>query len=122
MDKHTIKLYNLIFPVFVIFLLPQFLLVGLVFNLIIDGLIVYSILKINKVYFLPSKDYYRTIFKVFGVGYLADLIGAGILMILYGLFDSTINYINIWANPISIVVHLSNMFKKTPSSSVMRLQ
>ena len=104
MHKNTVKLYNVIFPIFILFLLPQFLIFGMIGNLVIDGLIVITVLKISKVE-LSTDVLYKTIFKIFGVGYLADLVGALILIAIYRIFESTINYFHIWANPVSVIVH-----------------
>ena len=105
MPKNTIKFYNLIFPIFILFIIPPYLILAIIGNLLIDGLIVYIVLKLNKVEFL-SNNFTKTVFKVFLLGYLADIIGAIILIGIYSLFEPTIGYYHIWNNPLSVIVHL----------------
>ena len=102
--KNTIKFYNLFIPVWMMFLMPPLLIISIVVNLIVDALVVIVVLKINKTE-LSSHTMYKTILKVFGLGYLADMIGLAILLILYRVFSSVINQFNIWENPISVIVH-----------------
>ena len=107
MEKNTIKFYNLIFPFWIMILIPPMIILAIVGNLIIDSLIVIVVLKINGYYArLQGSTIRMTILKVFGLGFLADIVGMTFLIVLYGVFDPTINYFYIWDNPISIIVHL----------------
>lgn len=106
MNKSTIKFYNLIFPIFIMILIPPYVLVAIVGNLIIDALIITTVLKMNGYYTkLDGRTIKISILKIFGLGFLADIIGITVLIVLYGFFEPTINYFYIWDNPISIIVH-----------------
>ena len=106
MEKNTIKFYNLIFPFFIMLLIPPYIIVAIIGNLIIDAVIIISVLKLNYSYpMLESSTVKKTILKSFGLGFSADIIGMIILIVLYGLYEPTINYFRIWDNPLSIIVH-----------------
>ena len=77
MDKGCkgVKLYNVLFPVWMLLLFPQVWLVVLPGNFIIDSIVLIlcmSALKIND-----KKSFYkRHVLKIFGFGMLSDFIGA----------------------------------------------
>ncbi|MFD3272999.1 hypothetical protein ACE3MS_23185 [Paenibacillus dendritiformis] len=74
-----IKLYNVIFPIWFIMFYPPIILVTLAGNFIIDSLV---LLASAYAFGLASADqtlgliYKKTIWKVWGFGFLADFIGA----------------------------------------------
>lgn len=74
MKKESYKLYNLIFPIWLLWLLPVTWLVVLPANFIIDLLVVIIAMKIMKID--DIKDKAKTvIWKVWIYGFIADLIG-----------------------------------------------
>lgn len=108
MEKNTIKFYNIIFPFFIMVFIPPYIIVAIIGNLIIDASIIIIILKKDGYYDALQKSTIKiTILKIFGLGFLADIIGMSVLITLYGLYQPTINYFRIWDNPISIIAHLS---------------
>lgn len=87
----TVKLYNMIFPIWFLIFLPPVAFIMLFGNFIIDSIVViacYYFLKLNSLN-LKLKEFYKSsIFKVWGYGFLADIIGASILFII-GILGST---------------------------------
>ena len=80
MEKE-LKLYNLLFPMWVLWIFPPFIIVCGVGNLIIDAaviLIAAKCLKIDRFF----KKHKSCIFKAWGLGFAADFIGAGFLMLI----------------------------------------
>ncbi|WDV47845.1 hypothetical protein PV797_09170 [Clostridiaceae bacterium M8S5] len=84
-----IKLYNVIFPLWMILFLPPVIFVTICGNFIIDLLVLilcYYIYKVKCQY--PLKTFcFKNIFKVFIFGFVADFIGALLLFVTVTLFD-----------------------------------
>ncbi len=76
----TKKIYNVIFPIFMLMLFPLAWIITLPANFIIDSLIIFIGLKVIKSNQIKS-TYLKVILKVWILGFLADLIGSGILLI-----------------------------------------
>ena len=75
----TVTLYNVIFPVWMLILIPTVWIVVLPANFIIDSLVLllaFHLLKLND----RKTLYKQSILKVWGFGFLADMIGAGFLL------------------------------------------
>lgn len=80
MEK-TIKLYNVLFPLWMLLLFPQMWLIVLPGNFIIDSLVLLVLLKMLN--FSEIKKYYkRHILKIFGIGLLSDIIGSAYMLIM----------------------------------------
>jgi len=86
MKTKEIKLYNLIFPVYMLWLIPPVIFIVGILNFIIDSVVVLITEKILKLEDMFSK-YKKVIFKVWIFGFLADFIGALFLFITSALFD-----------------------------------
>ena len=79
-DKKDYKLYNVLFPLWMLLIFPQTWLVVIPGNFLIDSLVLIISLKILKI--ASKKAFYKKhILKIFAFGMLADVIGA-----LYMLF------------------------------------
>ena len=87
MNNKSIKLYNIIFPVYMLWLVPPFIFISSILNFIIDSIVVLITEKCLKIEDLFSK-YKKVILKVWGFGFLADFIGAFFLFAMSGLFES----------------------------------
>ena len=74
MKKNSIKLYNLIFPIWVLWLIPITWLVVLPVNFLIDSLVVVLTMKYLKVQDIKMNAK-SVIFKVWIFGFIADFIG-----------------------------------------------
>ena len=89
--KKEIKLYNLLFPMWLLWAMPPFIIACGVGNLLIDAavlLITEKCLKVKQSF----KKNASSIFKAWGLGFVADFVGAGFLFaissILYALGTS----------------------------------
>jgi len=100
MNNKGIKMYNLIFPMYMLWVMPPVIFVSAILNFIIDSVVVLVTEKILKIENIFSK-YKKVILKVWGFGFLADFIGALFLFAVSGLcerLDIPIKY-NIDYNP-----------------------
>ena len=79
MKKGT-RLYNVIFPFWMLILLPAMWLIIIPANFVIDSLVLIITMYVLK---LPDKKqiYKKSILKVFLFGFLADIIGSGLLLV-----------------------------------------
>lgn len=74
------KLYNVIFPIWFILIMPPIVLLVLPSNFIIDSIVLilaFRFLKISEWF----NKYKNTILKVWGIGFLADIVGSLLLLI-----------------------------------------
>jgi len=100
MNNKGIKLYNLIFPMYMLWVMPPIIFISAILNFIIDSAVVLVTEKILKIENIFLK-YKKVILKVWGFGFLADFIGALFLFTISGLcegLDIPIKY-NIDYNP-----------------------
>ncbi|MPM43797.1 hypothetical protein SDC9_90474 [bioreactor metagenome] len=103
--KKEIRLYNLLFPVWMLWLIPVTWLIILPANFLIDSLVLLAALKITR-----QKDvfgiYKKSILKVYGFGFLADFAGVAVLLLFdrliitladprFGAFGETMDYIRL---------------------------
>lgn len=90
--KRDIRLYNVAFPVWMLWLVPQVFLICAVANLIIDGAVVLISSKVLKFFDIIKKNI-KCIFLVWIFGFLADFAGTiflfGISQLFYLLNDFT---------------------------------
>lgn len=83
--RKEVKLYNLIFPMWGIYffglLFPAFLLILLPANFVVDSIMLLVLFFLLK---LPEKKawYKKTILKTWGFGFLADFLASGIFLAL----------------------------------------
>ena len=79
--KRGTVLYNLLFPVWFLYLIPRVWLFIIPANFIIDSLVLLAALHVLKI---PGKMeiYRRSILKIWGIGFLSDLLSAGLLFLL----------------------------------------
>ena len=85
--KKSYRLYNVFFPIWFLFLFPMSWLVVLPVNFAVDTLVILLTLKICAHELNRKEVYFKSIFSVWGLGFAADLAGAGVLM-LTQLIDS----------------------------------
>lgn len=89
-EKQEIRLYNLIFPIWLLWVFPLTWIVILPANFIIDSLVVLitlSLLKVSNI----KENYKKSILKVWGFGFLSDFIGTA-FMFLALLIDDFFEY------------------------------
>ena len=88
--RKSVTLYNVIFPVWFLIFIPTVWIIVLPANFIIDSLVLLLIFHVFKL--SDRKNLYaQTILKVWGFGFLADIIGAIILLLLSFLESSLSN-------------------------------
>ncbi len=88
--KRSIKLYNIIFPLWFLLFFPPIIFLTLIGNYIVDSLVIlicFSVYKLVDSGFNLKTFYKKSILKIWGYGFLSDIIGAGILFVL-GLFGT----------------------------------
>ena len=79
--KNNIKLYNVLFPFWMLMMFPIAWLVILPGNFIIDSLVLLISLKVLKI--AGIKEFYKKyILKVFCFGMLSDIIGAAYMLLM----------------------------------------
>ena len=74
-----VKLRNVFFPIWLFFAFPPIILISLPINFIVDSIVLLLGSKVLKIKNLKS-IYKKAIFKIFIFGFLADIIGALILL------------------------------------------
>ena len=85
-----IKLYNVIFPIWMIMFLPPVIFISLIGNFIIDSLVIIACFYVFKLANTQSnlKTFYKkSILKIWIFGFLSDFIGAALLLAV-DIFDS----------------------------------
>ena len=89
--KKTIRLYNVIMPIWLMFLYPTFLwLLILPLNFLIDSLVVLIVKRVRSIE--PTRRVWQSsIFKVWVFGFLSDFLGAGVVLLMELLFSGMIN-------------------------------
>jgi len=86
MNNKAVKLYNLIFPMYMLWVMPPVIFLSAILNFIIDSIVVLITKKFLKIENIFSK-YKKVILKVWGFGFLADFIGALFLFGISILFE-----------------------------------
>lgn len=111
----TTKLYNVIFPIWLLLFFPPVIILTLIGNYLIDSLVVvicYYVFKLNIVQDSLKSFYKKSIIKVWLFGFLADFIGAVILFSMGITGDmfrlpyeiiSAINY-DPFSHPVAVII------------------
>jgi len=85
-ETKTVRLHNVLFPVWMLMLFPQMWLIVLPGNFLIDSLVL--LLAMAALQLPERKAFYKThILRIFGFGLLADAIGAVLLLVLMMGFE-----------------------------------
>ena len=79
--KNDIKLYNVLFPFWMLLLVPSLWLIVLPGNFVIDSLVLLAAMAIYKVAD-RKRRYKQYIVPIFCFGILADLIGSGYMLLM----------------------------------------
>lgn len=112
--KQEVKLYNLIFPIWMLWIFPLTWLVILPANFIIDSLVVLIALKLLKVQEVKT-NYKKVILKVWGFGFLSDFIGTAFMfsaLMLDSLWDSGTGFGKWWYE------HITNAVSYNPFENI----
>lgn len=110
-----VKLYNIIFPIWLLIFFPPIIFITLAGNFVIDSLVILACVSIFKLAINSEerKSFYKnSIIKVWLFGFLADIIGAAILFILgilgeyFGLSYELVSAIDFdpFSNPLAVMI------------------
>lgn len=81
-----VRLYNVLFPFWMLLWFPQVWFIVLPGNFLVDSLVL--ILSMYALKMVDKKQWYRRhILKIYGFGMLSDLIGSGYMLLLMLLFE-----------------------------------
>lgn len=84
--KKDIKLYNVLFPFWMLLLFPPIWLIVLPGNFVIDSLVLIISMFLLKI--SDKKHYYkRHILKIYGFGMLSDIVGSAYMLLLMLVFQ-----------------------------------
>lgn len=84
--NNDVKLYNILFPFWMILLFPQIWLIVLPGNFIIDSIVLIISMILLKI--ADKKQWYkRHIIKIYLFGMISDIIGAVYMLLLVTVFD-----------------------------------
>lgn len=88
--KKTVKLYNVIMPIWLMFLYPTFLwFIILPLNFVIDSAVVLIVQKVRRIE-QTRRVWQSSILKVWIFGFLSDFVGAGVVLLMELLFSDMI--------------------------------
>lgn len=99
--NHT-KLYNVIFPLWIIIFVPPYAFIPLVGNLLINGIVIYAMLRIHRID-VQKQFFVQRVLATWGFGFLADIAGAVLLYFCSEMLDVGVL---IWSNPKDFLVYL----------------
>ncbi|MBQ8623986.1 MAG: hypothetical protein IJ424_06430 [Oscillospiraceae bacterium] len=84
--KEQVKLYNVLFPLWMLLLFPQVWFIVLPGNFLIDSLVLIVSMYVLKI--ASKKQWYvKHIFKIFLFGLLSDVIGSAYMLFLVVVFE-----------------------------------
>ena len=84
--KKDLKLYNIIFPIWLLLLVPPVWLVILPANFIVDSLVILITMMVIGIH-QKRKMYIKSIFKVWIFGFISDIIGTAVIFALSVLIN-----------------------------------
>lgn len=89
--KKSVRFYNVIMPIWLMFLYPTFLwLLILPLNFLIDSLVVLIVKRVRKIE--PCRRVWQSsILKVWIFGFISDFLGAGVVLLMELIFSGMIN-------------------------------
>ena len=112
MNKKSVKLYNLIFPVWVVWLFPITWIAIVPANILVDFLVTLLALKLIKIE-KPMEVIKKSLAKTVALGFVADIIATAVLMILTFGINGTRNNIAKWFYD-NISIPILNDYYETP--------
>ena len=97
-QNRSIRLYNVMFPIWFFFFLPPIWLVMLPVNFGVDTLVL--MLSARRQQVEDRKALWKKhILPIWGIGFLSDLIGAGLVFLIY-LVVAESPLVDTWMNPV----------------------
>lgn len=113
--KKSIKIYDIVFPLWVFFLFPLTMPIALGLNFLVDSLVLYIAARFLK---LENKAFVwrKSILKIWLLGFLSDIIGAllnlALFFILIPIFDNFLAFTLISIPGIILAGYLIYLFGK----------
>ena len=96
------KLYNVLFPIWLLFLVPTVWLIAIPVNFIIDSLVLFISMKAIKIE--DKKEFYlKHIFFIFLFGFLSDMLGA-LMLLTITVISQSITGLEPWLALIGVLV------------------
>ncbi len=84
--KNEIKLYNVLFPLWMLLMFPQIWSIVLPGNFIIDSVVL--LIGMHALKIQTKKEFYKNnILKIFGFGLAADVVGSVYMLIMITVFE-----------------------------------
>lgn len=83
--NRDVRLYNVMFPIWFFFFFPGMWLIILPVNFIVDSLVLWFSAKKQEIQ-EPKNLWKKHILPVWGLGFLCDLIGAGLTFVIYLIY------------------------------------
>jgi hypothetical protein len=99
------RLYDVFFPFFMMWILPPIMIIALLGNYIVDGLVIFIVLRLNKIKI--QKSHWGFLTKMWAVGLLVDIVGTIVLLLTVG---GGPNSYTIWNDPATYLGFLVVVF------------
>lgn len=103
-NHRSVRLYNVMFPIWFFFFFPIVWLLILPVNFLVDSLVVLLSAKRQKLE-TPKSLWKKHILPVWGIGFLSDLVGAGLTFGLYLLFADLLE-LNVHLFPVATLISI----------------
>ena len=81
-NERSVRLYNVMFPIWFLLFMPPLWLIILPANFLIDSLVIWLSAK-RQGLAEPCTLWKKHILPVWGIGFLSDLLGAGLIFLIY---------------------------------------
>ena len=89
--EKSVRLYNVMFPIWLLMLIPVLWIWLLPINFFVDSLVVLGTMAYFH-YEGKKQVWKKSILRVWGIGFLSDMIGALLIFGIYSLVVSTVNW------------------------------
>ncbi|MBO8170904.1 MAG: hypothetical protein H0Z33_03325 [Bacillaceae bacterium] len=99
------RLYNVIFPLWMIIFFPPVLFFVLPANLLIDGLVIYLTLKLSGVPVHFNRTFGGLVLRAWVFGFFADIVGGLFLLIMLFVDPERLSEYTIWNSPLTIFMY-----------------
>lgn len=118
MKKKEIKLYNALFPMYLLWAFPPLIIVLLPANFVLDSIVL--MISLSAFHLPKGTIYKRTIVAIWGFGFLADFIGSAFLFFVSRCICDFIGTCSLFEESIQkSAVSLSQAIEYNPFSEVL---
>ena len=89
--ENSVRLYNVMFPIWLLMMLPAIWLVILPANFVVDSLVV--LITLACLHYEGKKEVWKkSILRVWIIGFVSDMIGAALILGIYSLLVSVVDW------------------------------